>query len=168
MGKAICLSFIMISLIFYTPSFLGKKATVHSNVPNTNWEDVKPCGQFVNEVEEIRKISKCTGGFIKKVPYVYPPRCFIITTESKDVKRDPRQNLNYIRIKHWGDVYILGFYDPLLRTIFVVENKKAANTYRHEILHLIFDLLDDDPDRSHEHILWEECLGYIEKKDTAR
>ena len=140
-------------------------AQVHEIMPDTRWSQLKPCGEFINEQKEFAKARQCVN---EKVwpdspisAEVNIPRCFVVTVSSPNVFRLPQTPFNFIPIRTPdGTGLVVGVYQPETRTIFLVENEDAAQTYRHELQHLFLHIHDPiTQGGGHFQKIWHECEG---------
>lgn len=128
---------------------------------NTEWHDLLPCSNFLNEREEFLKTVRCSNVIYHRspLPEHYPlPKCFVVTKQSKDVKRlylDYMDNVNYIYIPYTKSM-IVGYFDNTNDIIILVENHNIDKIYRHELQHYILKLQEGYGGGHHQDI-WDLC-----------
>lgn len=135
---------------------------VHPFFPFTQWKHVKPCGEFFDEVKEFNKALECSNkNRFDLTPInqqqVFPPRCFIITTDSPDIRTSENGVFNYWNIGFFFYSGIVGLYEPEQKTIFIAENFDAPMIYRHELQHYFLDLMEGDGNGRHDDLIWSVC-----------
>ncbi len=132
----------------------------------TTWNDLKPCGAFFEEDVEFLKALECTDKSIREVEKIQVkndvniPRCFVITTNSKDVYYNTELAGNFLHnfdLMSLTSEYIMGFYDDRDQTIYLVENLDIRGLYRHEVQHYLLDVAYEGIDRGHTSSVWNRC-----------
>ena len=133
-----------------------QQGSIHPAFPLTRWSHTRPCGVAFDEVKEFLRAQSCANTSLrlgKAAFHVPAPRCFIVTTDSPDVKQ--KGHVNFAQIGSGG---IVGIYQTEMFTLFIIENDDSANIYRHELQHYFQHL--DDPKTGgggHEGTIWEKC-----------
>ena len=129
---------------------------VHPAFPLTRWVHTTPCGVAFDEVKEFLRAQACANKTLRlgKPEFQVPvPRCFIITTDSPDVKQNG--HINFAQIGSGG---IVGIYQTEMLTLFIIQNDDSAHIYRHETQHYFQHL--DNPKTGgggHEGTIWDQC-----------
>jgi hypothetical protein len=149
---------------------------IHELFPQSSWNDLVPCGQYFNEVEEFRKARSCVNQNVwsdrplTEDELEFPiPRCYVIKAQSPNVLS--KDGINFLPIFDYNGLgAVVGVYQPETRTVFVVENIDAPQVYRHELQH--YFLHEHDPETTgggHDQPIWEKCEPpYYEPSDKAK
>jgi hypothetical protein len=148
-------------------------SAVNELFPNTRWSMLRPCSAYFDEQEEFEKAVSCVNknvwpksklppidvdGFHKEEIRI--PRCFIVTADSPDlISPDGVANMRPVKMPDGKIGGVVGYFESVTETIFVVENYDAAMIYRHELQH--FFLHVHDPMHSdgggHDQDIWKKC-----------
>ena len=141
----------------------AKPDNIHELIPNSRWQNLRPCGEFFDEHKNYQEALSCVN---KKVWTKNPlsedisiPRCFVISASSPDVHSDKSGTFNFVPVMSvMGLGAVVGVYQPETKTVFVVENIDAAKIYRHELQHFFLHLHDPiTQGGGHHQKIWEQC-----------
>ena len=123
------------------PRYAGKGPVDKELLPNTNWNQISPCEEYL-DVEAIWSwtidcLNKKAPDFKhNKVPNVAPGRCFVVNVTSPDVVLVDNTFNGVLIQTPFGDGAILGFYREETDTIFIIENgPDLASVLSHEMIH---------------------------------
>lgn len=140
-------------------------AQIHELFPNSSWNDLEPCGNYFDELEEFRKARSCVNEKVWPESKLdtneleFPiPRCFIVKSHGPNVLS--KNGINFLPVIDplMGIGAVVGVYQPETRTVYVVENIDAAMIYRHELQH--YFLHEHDPETTgagHDQQIWQSC-----------
>lgn len=178
---AIFLPSLFVILVLTTPIFslnqgqtivsLASKTNnpIHYLFPAATWNDLEPCGLHFDEQKEFNTALQCVNENVwKETPLVKPeqthiPRCFVVKATAKDVFSRPDIGFNFLPMFFFSENglelgAVVGVYDPITRTVFVVENIDAALVYRHELQHYFLHLHDPETEGGgHHQEIWHQC-----------
>jgi len=121
----------------------------------TNWDNLKPCGAYFNEVKHYERALTCANELWKDDPIsseINIPRCFVISSASMGVVYNGGANLIMVT-EFMGAV---GYFDTNTDTVFIVENYNVEGIYRHELQHLFLKKKTGYGGGHHQQI-WKSC-----------
>lgn len=157
--KSFILFFILIFTVNLTvliPS-VGQQESVHPLLPFTSQEDIVPCSDYIDLEFEYETSRTCSAKSLKvdKDSLVKVPECYIVLNTSPDVHSD--LEMNYIKELGFFGAAILGFYDIEKEIMFLVNNERVAEIFRHEMQHHYLNGLGiTEGDHDHPSI-WKDC-----------
>lgn len=156
--RVICLTtLLMINVLLAALIFTkGSEAYtfVHPYIPRTKVEDLTSCHKVLKTQELFDEAITCVSASLPKASEINKlPRCYVLSDTSGDVKQG--QKFNFINLL--GVKFVLGFYEPVNKTIYLVSDPSNSDTYKHEVQHYILDLLLQDADAAHSNIIWSTC-----------
>ena len=138
-----------------------------SILPYIKWKHVKPCKRYLDEKAEWNNALSCASDVftkeeMKKLREEELPECYVVDENAPGIFKS--EAFNYIPIySSVEDLFgaVLGLYTSEDRRIFLVENYDIESSYRHEIQHHIFRVLDREKEDSgltaHSHVIWRIC-----------
>lgn len=134
------------------------KHVIHELFPNATWNDLAPCGVFINEQEEYNKALQCVNTKVwPKNPVMETniPRCFVVKASAVDVHSLDRLGFNFVPIMGGA---VVGVYQPETRTVYLIENIDIKQIYRHELQHYFMNIHVKGSDGGgHFQKIWSEC-----------
>lgn len=159
--------------ITYTKSDIGNNVgELNDFAPHTRWIHLAPCGIYFDEEVEYAKAIECVNTKVypdSKIGEYKLPRCFVVTTASPNVVSNGSFNMIAIRVGFAQISGVVGFYETVTDTLFIVENIDAAMIYRHELQHLFLDIHDGLGGGGHDQEIWKQCEApYYEPSAEAQ
>ena len=156
--KLIHLFLITIGLVFTLSKPFFFPVTPY--LPHTEWRHLRPCGTFFNEMENFDNSLQCINERVfmpelHNTLQAIPPRCFIVTKESPDIRVG--EGFNYMSFDLLSEMKILGFYTQWDNTTYITETYDAAAIYRHEVGHQFLGQMTGNADARHLSNVWKTC-----------